>query len=128
MAIHKFVRLIEGGEDVPLFGDGSSERDYTFIEDIIAGIVAALKADYEFEIFNLGGSRPVALERLIEIIEERLSRRARRQALPMQPGDVQRTCAHIEKARQMLGYQPRVTLEDGIALFVRWYRERHRTI
>ena len=95
MAIYKFVRLIEGGEEVPLFGDGNSERDYTFIEDIIAGIVAALKADYGFEIFNLGGSRPVPLERLIEIIEKTLSKKARLQSLPTQPGDVPVSYTHL---------------------------------
>ena len=126
MAVHKFVRLIEGGEDVPLYGDGSSERDYTYIDDIIDGIVAALKVTFGFEIFNLGNSRPIPLERLVQIIEEHLSRRARRRSLPRQVGDVQRTCAQIEKARRMLGYQPRVPIEEGVALFVRWYRERNR--
>jgi UDP-glucuronate 4-epimerase len=126
MAIHKFVRLIEQGEDVPLFGNGNSERDYTYIEDIIEGMVAALKTSYGYEIFNLGDSRPVPLRRLIEIIEENLSHRARLQTLPKQPGDVQRTCAHIEKAHHMLGYQPRVSIENGIPLFIRWYRERHK--
>jgi UDP-glucuronate 4-epimerase len=127
MAIHKFVRLIDEGEEVPLFGDGSSERDYTYIEDIIDGIVAALKVTYQFEIFNLGDSRPIPLQRLLQIIEEHLSRQARRQSLPRQPGDVYRTCAHIEKARRMLGYQPRVPIEKGVALFVQWYRERQQT-
>ncbi len=126
MAIHKFVHLIEEGQDVPLFGDGSSERDYTYIEDIIDGLVAALKAPFEFEIFNLGDSRPVTLGHLIEIIEEHLSRRACLRSLPRQPGDVQRTCAHIEKARDMLGYRPRVPIEKGIALFVQWYRDRQK--
>jgi len=126
MAIHKFVRLIESGEDVPLFGDGSSERDYTYVEDIIDGVVAALKAEYGFEIFNLGDSRPILLERLIKLIEKNLSKKARIQSLPKQPGDVQRTCAHIEKARKILAYQPRTTIEEGIPLFVQWYRERNK--
>jgi len=128
MAIHKFVRLIDRGEDVPLFGDGSSERDYTYIEDIIDGIAAALKVNFGFEIFNLGDSRPVPLGRLIEIIEQHLNQEARRRSLPRQPGDVQKTCAHIGKARRMLGYQPRVPIEEGVALFVRWYRERQQTV
>ena len=128
MAIHKFVRLIERGEEVPLFGDGSSERDYTYVGDVIDGIMAALKIEFGFEIFNLGDSRPVPLERLIEIIEEHLDQRARRQSLPRQPGDVHRTCAHIGKARRMLGYKPQVSIEEGIELFIRWYRERHQTV
>jgi UDP-glucuronate 4-epimerase len=127
MAIHKFVRLIEGGEKIPLFGDGSSERDYTYIDDIIDGLVAALETPYEFEIFNLGDSRPISLRRLIEIIEKNLSQRAQIQSLPKQPGDVDKTCAHIEKARATLGYQPRVPIEKGIALFVRWFCDRQKT-
>ena len=113
---------------MPLFGDGSSERDYTYIEDIIDGIAAALKVNFGFEIFNLGDSRPVPLGRLIEIIEQHLNQEARRRSLPRQPGDVQKTCAHIGKARRMLGYQPRVPIEEGVALFVRWYRERQQTV
>jgi UDP-glucuronate 4-epimerase len=124
MAIHKFTRLILEGERIPVFGDGSSNRDYTYIDDIIDGVVAALEADFDFEIVNLGGSQPVSLQRLISLIESSLSRRAEIKSLSQQPGDVHRTCAHIEKARQLLGYSPKVSIEKGIPLFVRWFQER----
>jgi UDP-glucuronate 4-epimerase len=126
MAIHKFVRLIDRGEELTLFGDGSSERDYTYIEDIIDGIVATLETDFAFEIINLGDSQPVSLQRLVDIIQENLSREARIRYLSEQPGDVSRTCAHIEKAHRLLGYQPRTTIEEGIPLFVQWYQDRNR--
>jgi UDP-glucuronate 4-epimerase len=126
MAIHKFVRLIDRDEEIPVFGDGSSERDYTYIEDIIDGIEAALNAEYGFEIINLGDNQPVQLRRLIDLIEDNLSRRAQIQYLSEQPGDVGRTCAHIGKAQKLLGYTPRVPIEKGISLFVQWYRQRNK--
>jgi UDP-glucuronate 4-epimerase len=125
MAIHKFVRLINRDEEIPVFGDGSSERDYTYIDDIIDGIEAALHAEYGFEIINLGDNQPIQLSRLIELIERNLSQHAHIQYLSEQPGDVNRTCAHIGKAQKLLGYAPRVPIEKGISLFVQWYQTRN---
>jgi UDP-glucuronate 4-epimerase len=124
MAIHKFTRLIWEGQEVPVFGDGSSERDYTYIDDIVDGLVAALEADFDFEIFNLGDSQSVPLHRMIALIEKSLSRRAQIKNLAEQPGDVRKTCAHIEKAHQLLGYAPKVPIEKGIPLFVHWFQKR----
>ncbi|KPL19457.1 MAG: epimerase [candidate division Zixibacteria bacterium SM23_81] len=124
MAIHKFTRLIWEGQEVPVFGDGSSERDYTYIDDIVDGLIAALEADFDFEIFNLGDSQSVPLHRMIALIEQSLSRRAQIKNLAEQPGDVRKTCAHIEKAHQLLGYAPKVPIEKGIPLFVHWFQKR----
>ncbi len=124
MAINKFTRLIWQGEQIPVFGDGSSERDHTYIDDVIDGVAAALEADFDFEIINIGDAQPVSLRRLISLIEKSLSRRAQIKNLSEQPGDVHRTCAHIEKAHQLLGYRPKVSIEKGIPLFVRWFQER----
>ena len=124
MAIHKFTRLINEGRPVPLFGDGTSERDYTFIDDIIDGVISVIERHRGFEIYNLGDSNPVPLARLVSLIEEALDKKAEIERLPAQPGDVRRTCADIEKARRLLGYEPRIKIEDGIARFVRWYQEQ----
>ncbi|MBN1673059.1 MAG: GDP-mannose 4,6-dehydratase [Kiritimatiellae bacterium] len=122
MAIHKFTRLIDRGESIPFYGDGSSERDYTYCGDIIDGVVAAIDRDLGFEILNLGESRTTKLSALVAIIEKNLGKKAVLEKLPLQPGDVQRTCADISKARRLLGYNPGTTVEEGIARFVEWYR------
>ena len=122
MAIHKFTRLIDQGKPVPVYGDGTSRRDYTFITDIIDGIVSALDRPYPFEIFNLGNSKTVELRHLISLIEEALGKRAQIKALPPQPGDVPITYASIEKAEKMLGYNPQVEIKVGIKKFVNWYK------
>jgi UDP-glucuronate 4-epimerase len=129
LAIHKFTALIEQGKPVPVFGDGSSGRDYTFVDDIVAGILAAL--DYEpdrangrapFELFNLGNSHPVTLNELIAALERATGKKAIRDAKPPQPGDVPLTWADVSKAGRLLGYQPKVTIEEGLRRFVQWYR------
>ncbi len=130
LAIHKFTRLIEAGKPVPIFGDGSSGRDYTFVADIVAGVLAAL--DYEpqpsqgsapFEVFNLGNSHPVKLAELLEMLERVTGRKVIREAKPPQPGDVPLTWADISKARRVLGYEPATNLEEGLERFVTWYRK-----
>lgn len=126
MAIHKFTRLISEGRPIPVYGDGASERDYTYIDDIIDGVVSVIERHRGFEIYNLGDSNPVPLQRLVALIETALDRKAVLQGLPPQPGDVKRTYADIEKARRTLGYEPRVPIEEGIRRFVRWYRQRGR--
>lgn len=122
LAIHKFARLIWTGRPIPVYGDGSSARDYTYITDILDGIEACLDREFGYEIFNLGDSRPIRLDRLIELLEAALGRPARRETLPPQPGDVPITYADITKAGQKLGYHPRVPIEEGIQRFATWFR------
>jgi UDP-glucuronate 4-epimerase len=122
LAIHKFAALIEAGKPIPLFGDGSSSRDYTFVEDTVAGILAALKYESAFEVFNLGNCRPVKLLELVQELERAMGKRAAIEWLPAQPGDVPITWADIGKAQRLLDYRPKVSLPAGIERFVRWLR------
>ncbi len=122
LAIHKFARLIQAGRPIPVYGDGSSARDYTYISDILDGIEACMTRQFGYEIFNLGDSRPVRLNDVIELLERALGRKALRETLPPQPGDVPITYADLTKARTHLGYQPRVPIEEGIQRFVHWFR------
>jgi UDP-glucuronate 4-epimerase len=122
MAIHKFTRLIDQGEAVPLFGDGSSARDYTDVDDIVAGIVAALERARGYEIFNLGRSEVVSLKELIAHIETALEKKANLVFQSEQPGDVRQTCADLTRSRQGLGYEPKIGIQEGIGRFVQWYR------
>jgi UDP-glucuronate 4-epimerase len=124
MAIHKFTRLIHKGERIPLYGDGTSRRDYTYIDDIIEGIMGAVHNLRGFEIFNLGESQTVPLRELISLIEQTLGKKAEAEELPEQPGDVPITCADITKARRLLGYNPHVGIEEGVERFVQWFRDR----
>ena len=121
LAIHKFAALIHAGKPIPVFGDGTTARDYTYVDDILDGIMACTKRRFGYEIFNLGESQAVKLNRLIELLEDALGRKAQINRLPLQPGDVPMTCADISKARANLGYNPRVTLEQGIPRFVDWF-------
>ena len=120
MAIHMFARRIRGGEAITVFGDGKSRRDYTFVEDIIDGVVRSLDSPMGYEIFNLGESRTVSLSELITLLEENLGRKARIERLPDQPGDVPATYADVTKARRLLGYDPRVPIEEGVRRFIQW--------
>lgn len=123
LAIHKFARLIDEGTAIPVFGDGTTRRDYTYVDDIIQGVRAAI--DYNassYEVFNLGESRTVELRELIALIEKELDRQAVIDRQPMQPGDVPQTFADIEKARRLLGYDPQTQIEEGIRRFVEWFR------
>ncbi len=126
MAIHKFTRLIDEGKPIPMFGDGTSERDYTYISDIIQGVTAALDRLEGYQIINLGESQTISLRDLIALIERALGKKARIERLPNQPGDVRRTFADIGRARERLGYAPAVPVEEGIPLFVEWYRSMRR--
>lgn len=123
MAIHKFTRLIASGAEVPVYGDGTMKRDYTFYTDIIHGVVAAIEREFEFEIFNLGESNTVELAYLISLIEKALGTQAKIKRLPEQPGDVHITYADVSKACRLLGYTPSVAIEQGIPIFVDWYRQ-----
>jgi UDP-glucuronate 4-epimerase len=123
LAIHKFARLMQAGQPVPVFGDGSTARDYTFITDTVAGILACTEREFGYEIYNLGESETVTLNRLLELLEAALGKKAIIDRKPPQPGDVPLTCANISKARQQLNYQPKVKIEQGIPRFVEWFRQ-----
>jgi UDP-glucuronate 4-epimerase len=123
LAIHKFAHLISAGKPIPVFGDGTTARDYTFVTDTVDGIMRVTEKSFGFEIFNLGESQTVQLSYLIELLEKALGKKAIVDRQPAQPGDVPVTYANIEKARAMLGYQPRVKIEEGIPLFVKWFKE-----
>jgi UDP-glucuronate 4-epimerase len=122
LAIYKFAQLIEAGRPIPVFGDGSTARDYTFVTDTLDGILASTRREFGFEIFNLGESECVTLARMIEVLEKALGKTAVIERHPMQPGDVPLTYADITKAERMLGYHPRVKIEEGIRRFVEWFR------
>jgi UDP-glucuronate 4-epimerase len=128
LAIYKFTALMEAGKPLPIFGDGSTGRDYTYVDDIVAGVLAALErvpqsADgAAFEVFNLGNSHPVKLAELVELLERVTGRKAIREYKPLQPGDMRLTWADISRATRLLGYRPSTNLEDGLTRFVTWYR------
>lgn len=122
LAIHKFTRLIDAGKPIQMFGDGSMMRDHTYIDDILAGVLAAMDRCKSYKIYNLGESEPIALRDLIAAIEKAVGKRAIIERLPPQPGDVERTYADISLAKAELGYQPRTSLAAGLAKFVEWYR------
>jgi UDP-glucuronate 4-epimerase len=122
MAIHKFTRLIERGLPVPRFGDGSTRRDYTYISDIVNGVLRAIERVQGFEIINLGGSQTTRLDELIAWIEKHLGQKALVESEPVQAGDVVATYADVEKARRLLGFEPEVRPDEGIGRFVDWYR------
>ena len=122
LAIHKFTRAIDRGESIPQFGDGSTRRDYTYIDDIVQGVAGALR--YEgpaFDIFNLGENQTTTLSELIAEIERALGKKAAIERLPEQQGDMPLTAADITKARKLLGYNPRTQIREGIPKFVEWY-------
>ena len=122
LAIHKFVRLLEAGEAVEMYGDGSMARDFTYIDDIVDGVMAALRECRGWNLFNLGESRPYRVEDLIRMLERVMKVKAVVERKPVPPGDVKQTYADILRATTKLGYRPKVRLEDGLARFVAWYR------
>jgi UDP-glucuronate 4-epimerase len=122
LAIYKFAKLITAGKPIPVFGDGSTARDYTFVSDTVDGVMACTQKEIGFDIFNLGESQTVTLSRLIEVLESALGKKAIIDRQPAQPGDVPLTFADISKSRAKLGYQPHIKIEQGIALFIDWFR------
>ena len=127
LAIHKFVRLLGSGHPLPIYGDGTTSRDYTYIDDIVDGVVRALEwtaGPPKYEIFNLGGATPVDLLRLVEVLERTMKLSAKLERLPMQDGDVERTYADLTKSSAMLGYRPTTELTSGIARFVSWFHQQ----
>ncbi len=125
MAIHKFTDLLARGEKVPVYGDGTSRRDYTYIDDIIDGVEATLDLAPGFEILNLGGADTTALKDLVHWLAEELAIEPRLEYLPPQPGDVPITYADVAKAERLLGYSPKVPIREGLRRFVAWYRRQH---
>ncbi|MFQ5655063.1 MAG: NAD-dependent epimerase/dehydratase family protein [Planctomycetota bacterium] len=123
MAIHKFARLIDEGRPVPLYGDGSARRDFTYISDIVGGILCAIEHNQGYAIYNLGNHRMIALKELITRLAEALAVEPQIEKLPAQPGDVSVTCADIDLARRELGYHPSTSIDEGLASFVAWFRE-----
>lgn len=124
LAIHKFARLLRAGRPLPLFGDGSTARDYTYVDDIIEGVLGALdfvrRSQPLFEIVNLGESRTVTLSEMIEVLGDEMGVEPALERLPMQPGDVERTYADVSKARRLFGYAPETPFREGIRRFIRW--------
>lgn len=122
LAIHKFTRLIDEGRPIPFYGDGSTSRDYTYIDDIVQGINCAVNHLNGYQIFNLGESNVITLNQLVQTIEISLNKKAILNKQPMQPGDVSKTYADISKAKLEIGYSPKFDFETGIIEFVKWYR------
>ncbi len=128
LAIYKFTRLINEGKPVPVFGDGSTKRDYTYIDDILRGVLASIEYDKTpYEIINLGESQTVELAYLIEVLEKETGKKAIIERKPLQPGDVPVTYADISRAKNLLNYNPATKIEDGIKKFVEWFRENKKT-
>jgi UDP-glucuronate 4-epimerase len=125
LAIHKFGQLIERGKPIPVFGDGKTARDYTYVTDTLEGNMACTRKEFGFEIFNLGESQTVELDYLISLIEKGLGKKAIIDRQPAQPGDVPITYADISKARKCLGYNPQVKIEQGIPKFIEWFRKQN---
>lgn len=123
MAIHKFARLIREGRPIPMFGDGTTARDYTYIDDILDGVIASIDATVktDYRVYNLGGSRTTTLARLVELLEAAIGKRATVEKLPDQPGDVPITFADVSRAEKELGYAPKISIEDGVKRFAKWF-------
>jgi len=121
LAIYKFAKLICAGKPIPVFGDGAAARDYTFVTDTVDGVMACTRKEIGYDIFNLGESQTISLSRMIELLESALGKKAIIDRQPLQPGDVPLTFANISKAREKIGYNPRVPFEQGIKKFTDWF-------
>jgi UDP-glucuronate 4-epimerase len=126
LAIHKFTKLIDSAMAIPFYGDGLSKRDYTYIDDIISGIIGAINYTGSlYEVFNLGNNKPVNLNELIKILGEIINIEPKLDFMPQQPGDVPLTCADINKATERLNYSPSTSLKDGLTKFYHWFKEQY---
>jgi UDP-glucuronate 4-epimerase len=123
MALHKFVRMVHRGEAIPVFGAGLLSRDYTFIDDIVDGVIRSCRRLDGYRIYNLGNEHPHTTTQLIDLIEVAMQRKARRVAMPGQPGDVDVTCASVRKAESELGFSARTPLVTAVEEFVGWYQQ-----
>ena len=124
MAIHKFARLLVKDQEIPIFGTGETKRDYTYVADIVSGILAAIKVNPRFDIFNLGESQTIPLIEVVRCLEQALGKKARLRYLPDQPGDMEITYADIRHARQLLGYAPETPFTEGIRKFADWFKKQ----
>jgi UDP-glucuronate 4-epimerase len=124
LAIRKFAQFIQEGRELPVFGDGSMSRDYTYVSDAVAVIDQALACSYPFEIFNLGNSRPVRLDYMIDTLERALGKTAMKTHLPIGPAEMPITFASLDKSRKLLGYSPKIPFEEGICRFVDWFKKQ----
>lgn len=126
LAINKFTRLMLEDKEIPMFGDGTTSRDYTYIDDIVDGIIRSCNYvennDNVYEILNLGNSSPVSLKEMIDVIGQVVGVEPKIKQLPMQPGDVDRTFADVSKAKELIGYNPKTSFKEGIENFVNWYK------
>jgi UDP-glucuronate 4-epimerase len=128
MAIHKFTRMIDRGEAIPMFGDGTSKRDYTYVDDLVDGILLALDRPLGYAVINLGEEEIITLRDLITLIEKTLGKEAKIERHPDQPGDVPITFADNTRARELLGYRPQVKVEEGVGRFIQWYLEKEAKV
>ena len=122
MAPYLFTRLINEGKPIKMFGDGTTRRDYTFVTDIVDGIISALDKNFRYEIINLGNSDTIQLSDFIAIFEKHLGKKAKIKRYPMQPGDVKITYANISKAKRLLDFEPKVGVDEGLKIFIDWYK------
>ncbi len=123
MALFTFTQKILAGEPIQLNNNGEMKRDFTYVDDIIAGVIAALDTPFDYEIFNLGGNDTVTLDRFVSVIEAAIGKKAKRELRPMQPGEVPETVADVTKAKKMLGFNPHTHVEEGIPCFWQWYKD-----
>lgn len=123
MSYYKFAEKMRKGEEIEIYNHGKMKRDFTYVTDVIDGIVACIEKDFDYEIFNLGNNQPEELEYFVNLLEEYLGIKAIKKYLPLQPGDVVETAADIQKAQKMLNYQPKTRLVDGLKKFADWYKE-----
>ncbi len=126
MALFNFTKNILEEKTIDIYGEGNMQRDFTYIDDIIDGVASVLEKDFDFEIFNLGNGNPSGLMDFVEIIEDYLGKKAKKNFLPMQKGDVPMTYADISKAKEMLGFEPKVSLKEGVKRFVDWYKKYYK--
>lgn len=123
LAIRKFAHLIAAGQEIPVFGDGSMQRDYTYIDDVVEALELALEHQCPFDVFNLGNSRAIRLDYLVKVLEAAMGGKARVTHYKAQPGDMEVTYADLAKSRKFLGYNPKVSFEEGIRRFVEWFKK-----
>jgi UDP-glucuronate 4-epimerase len=121
MAYYKFTSLIEQNKPIEIYNNGNHSRDFTYIDDIVDGVIKSLDKSYSYEIINLGNNKPTELLYFIKLIEKQLGKKAKRKMLPMQAGDVEKTYADIKKAKKLLGFKPKIKIEKGIINFINWY-------
>jgi len=126
MALYKFANKIAKNEIIDVYNFGKMKRDFTYVDDIVEGTVAALDKNCPYEVINLGNNRPVELKHFISCIERELGKKAKMNLMPIQPGDVPETYADIEKAKKLLGFEPKIKIEEGTRKFIKWYRSYHK--